>query len=90
MIKDIGGVGSYVAGAEEAGRHVPMWHHWNRKYHRAQWQEPASSSHGLWPEPASSSSWQGPAAEWNWRQWSCEEWTWGEEGCNPYGFWPEG
>ena len=38
VIRDYGGVNAYEGEEEEEERnYVPEWHHWNRRYHRAQW-----------------------------------------------------
>jgi len=53
LIQQHGGEAAYEPGEEEQTRYVPESHHWNRRYHRAQWQTPASSSSSWW----SRSSW---------------------------------
>ena len=58
IVHDLGGELAYPKTPAEEFTHVPEWHHWNRRFHKAQIESAASSSSWSW----SGSTWDG----WKW------------------------
>ena len=58
ILRELGGENASPKTPAEEFTHVSEWHHWNRRFHKAQIQRAASSSLWSW----SGSTWDG----WKW------------------------